>query len=357
MMSSIERYIIFEALKPLSFVLIILVALFACFSSARYLAEAVAETLGIYFMLKLILLKTLIALEVLVPIALYISIVMALGRLHRDQEIVALRAGGGSDKLIIRAVLLIAVPISLAVGALSMQGRPWAYQISYILDARAKADLDLARFQPGRFYGNEDTGAVVYFNDKTGADDQAVKLFHYARVGDNSEIIVAATANQREDGAFDRLRVHLNQGRLYRLNRREADDVLIDFQELVKFQEDPEIGIEHQRKSAPTASLLASDNPPDIAEVQWRLSRPVTTMLLALIAIPLSRSSPRQGKNEQAFMAALVFAVYYNLSGVARAWVEQGLVAKLPGVWWLHLLMAAGALVLLAPGFKRKALG
>ena len=356
-MSSIERYIIFETLKPLSFVLIILVALFACFSSARYLAEAVAETLGIYFMLKLILLKTLIALEVLVPIALYISIVMALGRLHRDQEIVALRAGGGSDKLIIRAVLLIAVPISLAVGALSMQGRPWAYRISYILDARAKADLDLARFQPGRFYGNEDTGTVVYFNAKTETNDQAAKLFHYARAGDNSEIIVAATANQREDGAFDRLRVHLNQGRLYRLHRREADDVLIDFHELVKFQEDPELGIEHKRKSAPTASLLASDSSPDIAEVQWRLSRPVTTVLLALIAIPLSRASPRQGKNEQAFMAALVFAVYYNLSEVARAWVEQGLVAKLPGVWWLNLLMAAGALALLAPGFKRKALG
>lgn len=353
-MPRIERYIIFEVLKPFSFALLILVALFACFSSARYLAEAVTETLGLYFIFKLILLKTFIALEVLIPIALYVSIVIGLGRLHRDQEVVALQAGGGGDKHIIHSIIVIAVPVGIAVGALSLQGRPWAYENSYILDARANADLAIDRFQPGRFYGNEDTGTVVYVDDKAESAGEVSNVFHYTRNGNSSEIIMAVTANQHRSGDEQRLQVNLNKGHLYKLKRNSADDELVDFDRLVRFQEEPEVSIGYKRKAAATSSLLDSDAPPDIAEVQWRLSRPVATLLLALIAIPLSRSSPRQGKNEKVFIAALIFAVYYNLSGVARTWVEQGMVDEFPGIWWLHLLMLMVALVFLSPGFKRK---
>ncbi len=90
----------------------------------------------------------------------------------------------------------------------------------------------------------------------------------------------------------------------------------------------------------------------DIAELQWRLSRPFATILLALIAIPLSRSSPRQGRNEKIFTAALVFALYYNLSGLARTWVEQEMVGSFPGIWWLQALMMIVVVVLLLPEFK-----
>ena len=98
--------------------------------------------------------------------------------------------------------------------------------------------------------------------------------------------------------------------------------------------------------------LMLSDEPTDIAELQWRLSRPLATILLALIAIPLSRSSPRQGRNEKIFTATLIFALYYNLSGLARTWVEQGTVASFPGIWWLHTLMTIVVAIMLFPGFQ-----
>ena len=144
------------------------------------------ETLGIYFMVKLILLKTFIALEVLVPIALYTSVVIGLGRLHRDREIVALNAAGGSNQRIIGAVIVISIPIALAVGALSLYGRPWAYQNSYILDARAKADLNTDRFQVGRFYGNEDTGTVIYIAGKDRTSGEMSQDIFTIRAGGKS---------------------------------------------------------------------------------------------------------------------------------------------------------------------------
>ncbi len=356
-MGRIERYIIFEVLKPLGFVLLILVAMFACFSGARFLAEAVTQTLGVYFMFKLIFLKTFIALEVLIPIALYVSVVIGLGRLHRDQEIIALQAAGVSNQHLVNAIFIIAIPVAIAVGLLSLHGRPWAYESSYILDARANADLNMDRFQAKRFYGNEDNGTVIYIHDKDEASGELSRVFYYTRNGHISEVTLAASGRQHEDANTQKLQVHLNDGYLYALRQTGADDELSQFDRLVKSLEDPESTIGYKRKAAATSGLLVSDRPADIAEVQWRLSRPVATILLALIAIPLSRSSPRQGKNEKAFTAALVFAVYYNLSGVARNWVEQGVVDKFPGIWWLHFLMLIVVLLLLKPGFKANTRG
>lgn len=350
-MSSLERYIMREVLKPFAFVLFILVALFACFSSARYLEQAVAETLGIYFMLKLVILKTFIALEVLAPVALYISVVAGLGRLHRAQEIVAMRAAGAGQRLLTNAVVLLALLMGILTGALSLYGRPWAYQSSYVLDAKARTDLNADRFQPGRFYGNEDTGAVIYIDEKDARTDALTGIFHYIRAPGFSEVMVAATGVGVEESASVGGGVSLKDGYLYRLQRNAEDDELVRYEKLVKFQDEPTLSIGYQRKAASTAQLLASDRPEDVAEAQWRLSRPIATLLLALLAIPLSRATPRQGRGEKTFLAALVFAVYYNLSGVARSWVEQGVVDKFPGIWWLHVLMAALALILLTSGF------
>ncbi|MDN5881339.1 MAG: LptF/LptG family permease, partial [Nitrosospira sp.] len=160
-MKIIERYITRELLIPFTVVIVILAALFSSFSSARFLAGALTESLGVAAMLKLVLLKTLIALEVLMPIALYVAIIMGLGRLHRDQEINVLRSAGVSERRIVYAVLIVAIPAGIVSGVLSVFVRPWAYEESYMLNAQAEAELNMDRFQAGRFYGSEGSGRVV----------------------------------------------------------------------------------------------------------------------------------------------------------------------------------------------------
>ena len=79
-MKIIDRYITRELLIPFTVVAVILATLFSSFSSARFLASAASESLGLAAMLKFVLLKTVIALEVLMPIALYVAVVMGLGQ-------------------------------------------------------------------------------------------------------------------------------------------------------------------------------------------------------------------------------------------------------------------------------------
>ena len=351
-MKRVQLYIIREVLKPLFVIAVILAGLFASFSSARYLAQAVTEILGTEMIVKLVFLKTLIAMEVLFPIALYASVIIALGRLYRDQEIVVLHSIGIGESYILRTIFILALPLAILVGLHSIFVRPWAYETSYLIDTGATTELNLDRYQAGRFYGNEDSGRIIYINDKSEQGDRIYKMFHYIRGDSYSDVILADEVYQEQPDPYRPPQLHLIDGFMYRLNHTDSKDSVIQFSKFVHLPELDET-TDYRRKAASTSELLLSNEPQDIAELQWRLSRPFATMLLALVAIPLSRASPRQGKGEKIFSAAIIFAIYYNLNGIAQTWVEMGIMGKFPGVWWLHLLMLLVVVILLLPKSHR----
>jgi len=345
-MKLVERYIAREILLPFTVVILILVGLFASFSSARLLAGAVTETLGIVALLQLVLLKTLIALEVLIPIALYISVIIGLGRLNKDQELNVIRSMGISNTRIVLAVLTVAIPVGIISGMLSSYVRPWAYGESYILDAQAEAELNTNRFQVGRFYGSEKTGRVVYVRDKNDIDKLMLDIFNFTRKPDGSEIVFAKQASQIKPTAEEpRPHIQLSDGIVYKLSGTASIDDVIQFENMTYFY-DNDFALNYRRKSAATRTLWESDQLRDIAELQWRISRPLATILLALIAMTFIRIAPRQDKTDRTYLvAALVFAAYYNLAGLAKNWVEQGTIGTVPGVWWLELIMLSTLIV------------
>jgi lipopolysaccharide export system permease protein len=73
----------------------------------------------------------------------------------------------------------------------------------------------------------------------------------------------------------------------------------------------------------------------------------MATLILALIAVPLSRSQPRQGRYGKLAIGLLVFIIYFNLLSAGKAWLEQGTVSGTVGLWWVHALMFSFALALL----------
>lgn len=340
-MKIIDQYIQRELLKPFIVVLLILASLFASFSSASFLAQAVTESLGFSALMTLIGLKTLIALEVLVPASLYIAVIIGLGHLHHDQELIVLRAAGISPHRIAYTVLILAIPISIASGILSTTVRPWAYSKSYLLNAQAEAELNTDRFQEGKFYGDDGTGGVIYIQAKDRTSKDMDGLFYYQKEDAKSQVVVAKGA-RRIALPDQRPELHLFDGYRYELSRSGGESVA-KFAEMI-YAPSATDAIEYRLKAASTIALIHSGQPRESSELQWRLSRPIDTILLVMIAIPLSRVSPRHGKGETSLIAALIFVVFYNLSGVARSWVEQGTVEPMPGIWWVYVLMLFMAL-------------
>ncbi len=353
-MKKIEAYIIHEIARPLAVVTIILAGLFVCFSFARLLADAVTESIGYANMIKLVTLKTLIAMEVLLPVSVYVAIIIGLGRLHRDQEIIVMKASGLNESSINKTVLIAVLPVAILTGIFSMAIRPWAYTLVYDINTYLYRDANFDKYQGGRFYSDEDSGQIVYLQDRDRETGKMESVFLYRDRERKIEFILARKGEQVYDANSEIPRLHLFDGFMYRLQHTGMEDSIIRFSKFVYNPTDTE-DTGYKRKSLSTSSLISADDPREVAEFQWRLSRPFATFILAMLAIPFSYTLPREGKGQNVFIAAIAFAIYYNLTGVAQSWVEQGVVDRFPGVWWLHAIMLMIVVWLLMPAISRKA--
>ncbi len=103
-----------------------------------------------------------------------------------------------------------------------------------------------------------------------------------------------------------------------------------------------------KRKIQSTATLLASDDLQDRAEVAWRVAAPISVFVLALLAVPLSHIQPRQGRYGKLVLGILAYLVYSQLMGLGQAWIAKGKIPPEVGLWWVHALMLGAALLLIA---------
>jgi lipopolysaccharide export system permease protein len=344
----LEQYIVREIAKPAVGVSAILGTVFVSYLLARYLSDVVEGLLPSRTIAFIVLLRTAIALEVLLPITLFLCVVMALSRLHGDSEMVAMSALGVSPLRIIRAVGGLALILAVLVAVLSLFVRPWAYDQSYRLRAAAGADIDLDRFKAGRFYARQRGEYVVFAESERPEEGRLAGVFVHNEERGVRQVIFAQRAYQQVDPASgDRVLVVL-RGYQYRLSPTlEGRDRVVGFERMEMPLRAEEVVPEYRRKSATTASLLRSRDPMDVAEMQWRLTTPLATLSLALLGIPLSRVVPRQGRYARFATAVIAYAAYYNIKSMAKTWVERGIVGPVPGLWWVDVLLAVVVLLLL----------
>jgi lipopolysaccharide export system permease protein len=278
--------------------------------------------------------------EVLLPTTLFLSVVFTLGRLHRDSEILALHASGISTLRITRSVFFLALSVAIMVAALSLFVRPWAFHKGYQLKAEAEANFDLGRMESTTFYKIGEQERVFFAEKIDQARRRAKNVFIYSEVGSSIRVIWAKEARQAEDPASGRKVILFMDGYVYEFSRETEGGRVIQFSRSTVSIWSGDIAPENKIKAEPTARLAATPSPEAIAELQWRISMPMTALLLALLGVPLSRTSHRQGTYDRVVMAIAIYALYYNLFIVARTWVEQGRVGGIPGVFWVQGILA-----------------
>lgn len=348
----IDRYLTREVTKLVVLGCIILVVIFASISSAELLGEASAGLVPVDIVIALVLLQTLNALGLLLPTALYFSVVVALGRLYTDSEMTALSASGVSELRVLRAVFRVSLIVALFAGILAIYTRPWAYQTSYVLEAKAAAALDFSKLKAGEFYEFTRSNIIVFAQGINRKDNRLQNVFLQQNQGYKTQVISAKQAYFAPATWTSASALVFSEGFAYVLDRRGKKDMIIKFGTLRLVRDDNDddddsTKIGYKRKAEPTKNLARSDQPKDIAEFQWRLSTPLAAILLGLLGVPLSRSAPGQGRYARLFIAVVVYAIYFNLAGMAKTLVEQGQVGALPGVWWAHTLAIVLLVILL----------
>ena len=335
----IHRYLTREILKPLIAVCSILIIIFVSYKSDRYLADVVEGLLPANTVISLLFLKATIALEVLLPITLYLSVVIGLGRLYTDSEMTALFACGVSPKTVLRSVFVFSLLLAVLVGTLSLFVRPWAYEKSYHITTQAENNLDFSQIRSGHFYEKNHGDRVIFVDDRDHSKASNNGVFTLTERDNVVQAILAQRAYQETDHVTGQKTIVFVDGHRYTLSRDGSRDRMIRFGTMTIQLKEKEPKPEYKRKAALTLELAASTDTYDIAEFQWRLSTALSTVLLGLLGIPLSRASPRQGKYAKLLTAVIIYAVYYNLVAIARNWVEQGIVSPMPGIWWAHALL------------------
>jgi len=333
----IDHYLIREVTQPLTAIFIGLVVIFITFSLSRFLVDADAGLLQPIEVAKLTLLKSLISLDVLLPLSLFLGVMTGLGRLYSDSEIYAMRASGISEASLLRPLMRLALVLAVVVALLSTWARPWAYAHSYAIVAAAEATAETGRIRQARFYDFGKNEQTVFIEQIATNGRDLDGVFIRTRKGDDLQVI---TASKGQFEYFFKPMFHrliLTDARILK-KVQDGTDLSGQFGSFTLYlpaQSPKPTG--YKVKSATTNELRQSSDPVDRAEFQWRLSTPVSALLLALAAIPLSRSRPRQGRYAKMLAALGIYAVYFNLLDVSRSWVEQG---SSTYIWWVPGLLS-----------------
>jgi len=344
---TVQRYVLREVVQTWVAVTGVLVAILLANQLSRVLGQAADNQYGRHVVFDLIALGAIMNLSVIVPVGLLLAIVLTLGRLYHDSEMAALQACGFGPARLLAPLFLFAALIAIGLGWLTFFQVPAADNEVQLLRQSALKEARFGQLDAGRFrsFG---LGDAVFYAERIGEDGVLHNVFVQRSVGGRIEIALADSATYSKGADDGSHLVTLYDGRRYEGIPGRRDFRIIEFHEhgipimtptTLQGSSDPD--------TKPTLALLGSLAPSDIAQLQFRSSAPLMLVLLTLIAVPLSRLRPRQGRYARLGFAILVYVVYSNLLSAAKVWVEKGTLPPAVGVWWVHLIALGLGLYLL----------
>jgi len=278
-------------------------------------------------------------LPVLMTIALFAGVLLPLSRMWRDSEMVIWLNAGLSLTQWMRPALTFAVPFSLVILLLTLMLNPWAQtkKSEYRQDLRSRSESSL--IAPGLF-AESSAGQRVYYVESLNPLTGIVRnVFMQSRIDGQLGLVVAREGNHTQLPDGSRYLV-FKDGRRYEGIPGQLDYRIVQF-ERYWMRLDPVAagGKETGIRQAPPGELIGDASPPARAELLWRLGVPLSALILAVMAIPLSFVNTRARRSYGLVIALLLYFVYNNLLSLAQAWVAQGRLNPWVGMLSPHLLM------------------
>jgi len=348
------RYLSRELLITLSAVSAVLLVIIMSGRFIKYLAQAAQGLLDPGVLLLIMLYRMPGFLELILPLGLFLGILLAYGRLYLDSEMTVLAATGMSQQRLVAYSLAPATVVALLVAWLSMGLAPQGIgQVARILNAQ-DALTEFDTLEPGRFQSMRDGSRVTYTETLSENRDALGGLFISEKQLSRDKakergitVLVAESGRQeiREDGSRYLI---LKNGYRYDGNPGEANYRAIQYDTYGVLLPRPEVSAEiSDREAIPTSQLFGSDNIRYIAELQWRLSIPLLVFVITLLAVPLARVNPRQGRFLKLLPAILLYMAYLSLLIAMRGALDKGRIPPALGLWWVHLLFFAIGMLML----------
>ncbi|PCJ47347.1 MAG: LPS export ABC transporter permease LptF [Gammaproteobacteria bacterium] len=337
----IGRHLNKEVIKTMLVVLMVLLMLFVGQRFVMYLGGAAQGRFSSDLVLTLLFLQVPIFISYLLPLSLFLGILISLGKLHTDHEMTVIAACGISDRQIFIYFLPLIIGLSILTGYLTLFQAPTATLIQKQLIADQENKGELSLLTPGRFQQTSDGKKIVYV-EGISDDQQLNKVFYVQQDEQKSHafsLIVSESGRYWSDDDQKHYLV-LEKGNQYRGTPGSNQFTTMSFERY--FMElkttSKKAGITKIKAKA-TSELWNDFTIANQGELQWRIAAPISVALLVLLALPLSRVAPRQGKFARLIPGLLIYIAYMILLITVRNAMNADDLSPLIGTWWIHLLL------------------
>ena len=374
----IARYISTKILFSTLGVSIVLTLVVMSARLARYISAAAEGQLAVSLVLPVVFFRMPQLLELILPVSLLLGIMLSIGELYENNEMTVINATGASHGRIVTIGMGAAVFVAFVVALFSFYISPRGNDYVGALVNAQGLKSELGNLAPDTFYDLKNRGGTVYAGsvdkERKGMEDVfvfrpepvALDPFDREKPGGSGldeksrqTIIYAARGFQeyREDGGFYFV---LAKGVQFEGLPGQKDFIITEFDRYSQRLDEPDDtanAVTTKQESLLITDLIGRRDAESVAELHWRLSLPVSVLILAAIGIPLSRSNPRQGRYYLLIPALILFLIYMVMLNAGKEAIANGEGGPLAEIWRVHLyLMLIAALCYLWPDLQNTAL-
>ena len=291
------------------------------------------------------------------PMAFLLGVLVGLGRLNTDSELIALRSCGVGPGALYRPVLGAAAAASVLVLFIYNVVLPPANEALQASMVRVATTSIVNLVAPRTF--REPRPGITFFFDRASADGRSFEGV-FLRLGDESEppnrIIVAQRGTLTLEG--DRLWLDLFQSTVHELDAADPSRDRTSQNETQRLllagdtSPPPGASVRVQRglRSQTLPELWqaahASPSPAESRRLAWveihkKFAIPVACLAFALVGVPLAQALRRGGRGGSFALSLAILLGYYLLLSSGETWAQEGRVPPALAMWLPNLLLVA----------------
>ena len=299
-------------------------------------------------------LRSIQVLPILLPLALFVGLLLAVGRLYGDSEMAVLASVGLGPQQLWRPLALVVVPVVFVVAAASIWLAPAGARIARDMVETANRSFLIAGLEAGRFMELPGRGGILYVGAIDEGGTRFQRMFVQSEREGRLDVITADRGEMFFEGEAGRY-LRLEDGfraegtpgsRDFRLMRFAQNELRVPDREVEGTQDDLE--------ARSTWRLFGQREAPARAELHWRLATPLMALVLGVLALPLGRGEARQARYGRVLAALLIYINAMVLLILGKGWLATGMIPSWAGLWWLLLPLALlAAWLFLADGRMR----
>ena len=343
--SIIDRYVAKELLLTWLAVTLVLLLILLSSALARLLGDAAAGKIPSDAVWPLLMYTGAQYFILLMPLGLYLGVLLNFSRMYKDNEMAAMGACGISLMNLYRPLLMVVIPVTLVLFYLTLYAMPLVSQQAELLKIDMENRSQLTGLTAGRFNDFDQGDSTIFLQRQSDDGEYMHDVFVHKKstkaLNQQFENIESADVARRYKDEKGRHFILFENGQLYEGEPGRPDFRITRYEKKGIYMPDNKSTRQiRRRQSLETSELWGADLARHRAELHWRLSLPIAAFLLAVLALPLSYTTPRKGRYSKLALAILIYLFYSNLLGVGETWIEQQEVDAWVGLWWVHGLVA-----------------